>query len=354
MKPYALLLLTIFTFTVYADKLETETDVAEVTNTRSFAVPILHDPPKFPTSALRRRTEGWVIVRFAVLEDGTTADIEVVDTNVENVFEKSAIRAANTWTYKPATQDGKPTTQYDKTARMLFIIKGMDNTVSQQFQTTYKEALQAIKDGDMASAESHISDLDKNEKRLLAEVCYLDVVKARYFEEQGDKKAAHKHTERALVIADDVVSKGIYIYLLKRSVVNNGLLNNYQTSMERYATLLEIDGQLAADDPIHDFAERVKQELNGHSYITSDGEHASCDHCKSSSWRRQLNRNRFSIDEVVGSVSKIKILCQTGTVTVAYDPDTVWSVNKNWGDCSVRVYGDDGTTLRLVEHQNSS
>jgi len=350
MKSVFLLLIIICSWSVYAADLETGEDTAEIQETGTFAVPILHDPPKYPISALRRHIEGWVVVRFSVLEDGTTADIEVVDTNVEDLFEEAAIRAASAWTYRPATRDGKPTTQYNKTARLLFIVKGQDNIVSKQFQNTYKKALLRIKDGDMATAKDLIGKLDATEKRLLAEVCYLDVLKARYFEKEGDKKKANRHVERALVIADDVVSKNIYVYLLKRSVVNNGLLNNYQKSLKRYATLLEVDRHLAADDPIHDFAKRVKQELNGQNYITSSGELADCNHCKSPVWRRRLNRNHFSIDQVVGTVNEIKIVCQSGTVLVAYDQDTVWSINKNWGECFLRVYGEAGTTLRLLEH----
>lgn len=354
MKSVFLFLIIICSWTAYAVDLEIGENTAEVQETGTFAVPVLHDPPKYPISALRRHIEGWVVVRFSVLEDGTTADIEVVDTNVEDLFEEAAIRAASAWTYRPATRDGKPTTQYNKSARLLFIVKGLENTVSKQFQNSYKKALTSIKDGDLATAKDFIGKLDANEQRLLAEVCYLDVLKARYFEKEGDKKKANRHVERALVIADDVVSKNVYVYLLKRSAVNNGLLNNYQKSLKRYLTLLEVDSQLAADDPIHDFAKRVKQELNGDNYITSSGKLADCNHCKSPGWRRQLNRNRFSIDQVVGTLNEIKIVCQSGTVSLTYNPDTVWSINKKWGECFVRVYGKAGTTLRLLEHSNNS
>ena len=354
MKPAFLFLLMIFSLSVYAADLQTGEDTAEIKETGTFAVPILHDPPRYPTSALRRNIEGWVVIRFTVLDDGTTTDIEVVNTNVENLFEEAAIRAASAWTYQPATRNGKAVNQYNKNERLLFIITGQENTVSEQFQNSYKKALISIKDGDLATAKGLIGKLDANEQRVLAEVCYLDVLKARYFEADGKKKKAHKHVEHALVIADDVVSKGIYAYLLKQSVVNNGLLNNYRTSLKRYASLLEVDGDLASDDPIHDFAKRVKQELDGEKYITSSGKLADCKRCTSPSWRRQLNRNRFSFDQVVGTVSEIKVVCKSGTVSLTYSPDTVWSINKNWGECFVRVYGEAGTSLRLLEHPNSS
>jgi TonB family protein len=353
MKQVTLLFLVFCVFAVYADNHDVE-DVTKTKNSGTHAVPILHDKPKYPTNALRRGIEGWVIIGFTILPDGTTTDIEVVDKSMEKVFDQAAINAASAWTYKPATRDGKPITQHNKRARMLFSIKGLDNTVSETFRNTYKKALSAIKNGDMATAKALISELDDDEKRMLAEVCYLDVLKARYFEKEGNRKATHKHVERALVLADDVASENIYAYLLKQSVVNNGVLKNYQTSLERYAALQELDGQLAADDPVHGFADRVRKELNGDGYISSNGELRRCSRCKSPRWRRGLNRDRFSIDQVVGVVDEIEIACQNGTVAVAYDPDTVWSVNKKeGGKCFVSVYGEEATTLRLLEHPNS-
>jgi len=63
-----------------------------------------------------------------------------------------------------------------------------------------------------------------------------------------------------------------------------------------------------------------------------------------------LNRGKFSVDEVVGKVSEVEVICERQSVTLAYDPETVWSVKRDWGGCDLRVHGDDGTTFRLVEH----
>lgn len=38
-------------------------------------------------------------------------------------------------------------------------------------------------------------------------------------------------------------------------------------------------------------------------------------------WGHILNRSRFSIDQVVGEVYEIEIVCQYNSVTVVYDPE---------------------------------
>lgn len=352
MKAIKMLFLSICTCIAYADDSGTTDSMEEVLEKGTYAVPILHDAPKYPSRALRKGVEGWVIVGFTVKEDGTTADIEVLTANVEDLFDQAVINAASAWTYKPATLDGKPVAQYNKSARSLFIIKGFDDTVSRSFQSKYRKTVKATKGGDFETAKRLIDELDASEKRLLAEVCYLDILKENYYKATGDQKATLRYAERALVIADEVVSKQTYIHLLKESVIQNAIAKNYQTSLERFATLQEVNDHLTSDDQIYKFAEKVRQILNGDSYIVNNGELTACKKCDNPEprWWRDLNRNRFSIDQVVGELRDIKVTCSKGTVTINYQPDIVWTVNKDWGACLVRVYGDEGTTFRLIEH----
>ena len=67
-----------------------------------------------------------------------------------------------------------------------------------------------------------------------------------------------------------------------------------------------------------------------------------------------MNRERFLIDQVVGEVTEILVGCRAGTVSLIYEPELIWSVDKNWSDCTLRVFGEEGTTLRLVEYPNDS
>jgi hypothetical protein len=67
-------------------------------------------------------------------------------------------------------------------------------------------------------------------------------------------------------------------------------------------------------------------------------------------WRKLLQRKRFSIDQVVGEVSEIEVLCDTRSLLLAYDPEHIYSVEKGRQECYLRVFGEKGTTFRLVEH----
>jgi periplasmic protein TonB len=76
-----------------------ETHAAEVVKTSA---------PQYPPDAARKRQEGWVEVEFTVTADGSITGVSVVNANPTRVFNDSAIRAVQSWTFKPRMDNGKP------------------------------------------------------------------------------------------------------------------------------------------------------------------------------------------------------------------------------------------------------
>ena len=65
--------------------------------------------PVYPRRAQERGIEGYAIVAFTVQQDGSVADVEIVEERPERAgFGKSAREAAYKYKYKPMTVDGKP------------------------------------------------------------------------------------------------------------------------------------------------------------------------------------------------------------------------------------------------------
>lgn len=336
----------------FAAEAEVEKNTAEITAVRTYAIPDKHDPPRYPRDALRRGTEGWVIAHFTVTEEGKTDDIAVIKASIDGFFEKEAIRTISGWTYKPATLDGVAVRQSTRSIRMTFRITNTAVAASKKFLKLYRQALTAMKDGDLVTAKDLIDQLDANQKRLLTEVCYLDILKSVYWQKMGDDMAQLKHVEHALVIADEVAKKGMYISLLRQAIAGNALANNYAAVLEHYETLVEVSPDLAPDDPINRIVNDVNQILEGDKAIVSNGKITRCKTCQppKSFWRHVLNRGNFSIDNVAGKVSDVEVVCDRQSVTLAYDPETVWSIKRDWGGCDLRVHGEAGTTFRLIEH----
>jgi len=357
MKLLTLLLVCIAASAVYADVDDEKQIVTQVLRKSTSVVPLKVSDPIYPHRALSRGIEGWVILRFVVKADGTTDDIEVIESSIEDYFDEAAISATRDRVYQPATIDGEPVMQGNVHLRSIFQFENSNGGVSRPFLSSYRDVSKALDDNDLDLAIHLIDKLDAKEKRLLAEVCYLDILKARYFLIKGDEKSTLRYVQRALVIADNVASKPIYIRLLRQAIVDNGRSNNYQASIKHYEELLETDKKLAPDDAVHNYIKQVKQVLNSVEPILSTGEVSDpCKTCEDtvSLWRRVLNRNHFYIDQVVGQLSEIKIVCQNSSVTIEFMPETAWTVNRDEGDCSVKVYGEKETTFRLVELANEN
>ena len=59
--------------------------------------------PEYPPEALAGGLEGEVILRFTILPNGTTADVEVVQST-SPIFEEAAVTAVVRWRYQPRTE----------------------------------------------------------------------------------------------------------------------------------------------------------------------------------------------------------------------------------------------------------
>ncbi len=67
--------------------------------------------PVYPDDALRTSTEGWVEMLFTVDPEGKVSDVEVVNSQPKNVFDRAAIAAMRHARYEPVLLDGQPVSQ---------------------------------------------------------------------------------------------------------------------------------------------------------------------------------------------------------------------------------------------------
>jgi protein TonB len=70
-------------------------------------LPIVKVAPVYPSRALSRGLEGYVIVEFTVTSNGSVRDVSVVEST-STLFERAAMEAALKFKYKPRVIDGQP------------------------------------------------------------------------------------------------------------------------------------------------------------------------------------------------------------------------------------------------------
>ena len=64
--------------------------------------------PRYPRSAQRRNTTGWVNLGFTVARDGTVHSIEILESTPGTVFVESATKAVSQWRFDPVFENGLP------------------------------------------------------------------------------------------------------------------------------------------------------------------------------------------------------------------------------------------------------
>ncbi|MGR5268157.1 TonB family protein [Vibrio astriarenae] len=83
-------------------------------------MPLYRVEPRYPAQALRRKMEGYVVMKFTIDPTGKPTDIEVVEAEPRRVFEREAIRALNNWKYQPKVDNGTAVSQPGQTVKLEF------------------------------------------------------------------------------------------------------------------------------------------------------------------------------------------------------------------------------------------
>jgi protein TonB len=71
------------------------------------ARPIQQVPPRVPSSTIRVRAEGTVVVEVTIDTRGNVSDVRIVKP-VFPSYDAAALRAAKQWKFQPATINGEP------------------------------------------------------------------------------------------------------------------------------------------------------------------------------------------------------------------------------------------------------
>ncbi len=64
-------------------------------------------PPEYPDPARRTGTQGRVVLRLLVDEQGRARHVSVLEATPGGIFEQCAVDAVTRWTFTPGTREGR-------------------------------------------------------------------------------------------------------------------------------------------------------------------------------------------------------------------------------------------------------
>lgn len=71
-------------------------------------LPIVKVAPQYPSRAVSRGIEGYVIVEYTVTKLGSVKDPVIIEANPESIFNNAAIKSVLRYKYKPRVINGEP------------------------------------------------------------------------------------------------------------------------------------------------------------------------------------------------------------------------------------------------------
>lgn len=71
------------------------------------AITTHHVSPKYPPQALEKRTDGCVLLSFALDAEGRASDFRVLDSQPKGVFDAATLKVIDQWRFRPPARPGR-------------------------------------------------------------------------------------------------------------------------------------------------------------------------------------------------------------------------------------------------------
>ena len=316
---------------------------------RIYAQPVKRTAPNYPSSELRKGQQGWVDLNYVVTKEGAVIEPVVEASSGSLAFERAAINTVKRWRYEPAMLNGEPIQQCKTKVRISFAIDGAKTRVSKRFHRTYRKIDKALDRGEIDSASVELEDAFSLQGLTLGELSWLWVLKARIAGVRGDKEQQLIAVRRALAVPSGFIPDKLRSGLLATRVVLEIQEKNFAEALDAYSTLKATEGADASElDPL---VENIQALVGSDQLLVSAAEiggDGSCETC-TSQWRYKPMRRALEITDIDGTLGNLELRCEWQRYVDEARENVAWEIPASWGDCTVVVHGEAGTTFKLVE-----
>ncbi|HSM30200.1 MAG TPA: energy transducer TonB [Woeseiaceae bacterium] len=198
--------------------------------------------PEFPKSEFVRGREGWVLLSYDVLEDGTVFSPVVEASSGSEAFDDAAVEAVSRWRYIPGEI---------QTDRVLvhFVYERKQPYVSKKFFARDRKVHAAIDKGRLDNAQERIDEMRRSDDLTAVELAYTYIAEGRIHGVRGDREGQLQRFRRAMINDGRWLSRKDYLKLLHAAVILELQLGDYSSALRDYRLLTETNvGRKLAED----------------------------------------------------------------------------------------------------------
>ncbi len=323
------------------------------------ARPITRKLRPFPSREADAGIEGWVEVSYVIKPDGTVGETIIENSSGRKAFERATIKSIQNWLYEPATMNGEPIEQCHTKVRIMFTLEEgprWKRGAKKSFKNHYKRALQLLEKGQLDEAHSKIDEIATRFASNHYERSRLSILRSMFADKQGDMEAKLESLQAAALIDGEFLEPKVY-----RTVLLN--IFDLQIRFQKYADALKTYASLEHRDIDTETAAQLKQIVNqideirtADQVLAIEGEigEAREEHDGAGIWLHTLLRRTAGIEHISGTLERVELRCDWRRIKAKPEKGRAWRIPPEWGDCSIYVFGEPGSTFQLLEYSSTA
>jgi hypothetical protein len=304
----------------------------------------------YANSARESGQDSHIEIRFDVDEQGQPFNFHFARTSGTAVFEKYLTLNLQNWQLQPATVDGKPVVQRNRTSAVTYYLKqrnGRDLApqMRRQFQGFYRGIRDLFKEGKYEEFEvllgvleqANIANFTENRQLYLLKNAYLNKTDGLIYDKIYSLEKALKgrpRDEKGEVLEVKVMARLFALYA-QNNQLNQARILYYQIANSEHGKQLAIDlgpqldlieSKIVSGEPLQTKAMVFDTELLNH-------------------W---LSRNSFSI-EANADILYAELECDEFNLSFDYVPEAVYQTPLEWGFCVLSLQAPKNTIVTVTE-----
>ena len=317
--------------------------------------PIHRVTPRYPVPEAEYGVEGWVIVSYVVKPDGTVGDTIIEDSSGRKAFERATIDSVKEWRYEPATMNGEPVERCHNKALFTFALeqgKKDHRGAKKAFKNQYKRAIKLLEEGELEEVRSKIDEIAAKFTTNLYESSRLWILRAMLHEKEGDDLGQLESLQHAVAGGGAYVEPEVYLNVMLKIFNLQIQFQHYADALETLEAVDELDLDESTAAKLRQATAEIEELKTSDRAVAIGGKigEAQEEHHGAGVWSHTLLRRTAGIEKISGSLERVELRCDWHRVKAKPEPGKAWRIPPEWGDCSIYVIGEPGSTFQLLEY----
>jgi TonB family protein len=306
------------------------------------------EPPKisrlptkelYPLNDIKDGREGWVIMTIMVDSNARPVGAMINDSSGNPAFERSALKAVDTMTFKPAMRNGKPV-EGSIRFKIKFAIDNLAKGASPGFVSVYRQFMKAIEARDKPKADEQLGRL---EAKNLYEEAFANFAKYYYHAAWGTQNQQREDLTDAIAgeKQPNYLPKALFVSALYLKFKLEIASSEFGSALDTWDVLEPL-----ADADMHRNVQKLVDAIHA---IQAGGQPTRIEAVigDQGRWSTWLLLNRFHVVVKNGSISDVNLNCARKYRTFKFDPDMQYSIGSAKDRCEVVLQGEPGTSFEF-------